>query len=95
MAELTPGIIWLAATASLLLLVVSAFVSGSEIAFFSLGPADRATAPSAGLAPPAPRSSSSELSSLLLPSTLITCASKHARKVRAPSLLGRGGAPWV
>ena len=44
MAELTPGIIWLAATASLLLLVVSAFVSGSEIAFFSLGPTDRATA---------------------------------------------------
>ena len=42
MAELTGGLAWIVAAASLLLLVVSAFVSGSEIAFFSLDPNDRA-----------------------------------------------------
>ena len=41
MADLSNGMAWFAAAASLLLLVVSAFVSGSEIAFFSLGPGDR------------------------------------------------------
>ena len=41
MADLSNGMAWFAAAASLLLLIVSAFVSGSEIAFFSLGPADR------------------------------------------------------
>ena len=36
MADLSNGMAWFAAAASLLLLIVSAFVSGSEIAFFSL-----------------------------------------------------------
>lgn len=35
--------LWIAASASLLLLVASAFISGSEIAFFSLDPQDRQT----------------------------------------------------
>lgn len=41
MAWLDNGWIWLAALASLMLLLISAFVSGSEIAFFSLDPASR------------------------------------------------------
>ena len=43
MVDLTNGMAWIAGTTSLLLLVVSAFVSGSEIAFFSLGPSERST----------------------------------------------------
>jgi len=41
MADLTNGMAWLVAAASFILLMVSAFVSGSEIAFFSLGPSER------------------------------------------------------
>lgn len=41
MAWMQDGWIWLAALASLVLLLVSAFVSGSEIAFFSLDPVAR------------------------------------------------------
>ncbi len=41
MAWMQDGWIWLAALASLALLLVSAFVSGSEIAFFSLDPGSR------------------------------------------------------
>ena len=41
MVDLTNGVAWIAGVTSVLLLVVSAFVSGSEIAFFSLGPSER------------------------------------------------------
>ena len=43
MADLSNGLAWLVTSASLLLLTVSAFVSGSEIAFFSLDPSQRNT----------------------------------------------------
>ena len=43
MADLSNGLAWLVTSVSLLLLTVSAFVSGSEIAFFSLDPSQRNT----------------------------------------------------
>ena len=43
MPELSGILLWLTALASVLLLVASAFISGSEIAFFSLDPQERQT----------------------------------------------------
>ena len=51
MADLSDGLAWFVALASLLLLTVSAFVSGSEIAFFSLDPSQRSTLSDAEDAP--------------------------------------------
>lgn len=39
--DLSDSLLWIASIASLLLLVASAFISGSEIAFFSMSPQDR------------------------------------------------------
>ena len=41
--DLSDSLLWIACGASLLLLVASAFISGSEIAFFSMSPQDRQT----------------------------------------------------